>query len=68
MSKLVGNGGKDTELGLCFFELSRAEKVPTQDGVLVRIITLESFGYCICNGGFAGASLTGQQDDTWTGQ
>ena len=69
MSKLVGNGGKDTGLGLCFLKLSRAEKVATQDGVLVGIIVfLESFGYGICYGGFAEASLTGQPEDTQADQ
>ena len=68
MSKLVGNGGKNTGLGLCCLELSRAEKVATQDGVLDGITTLESFGYGIRNGGFAGASLTGQPEDTRASQ
>ena len=59
--------GKDTGLGL---ELSRAEKVATpKTGVLVGIIALlESFGYGICNGVFAGASLTGQPEDTRAGR
>ena len=68
MSKLVGNGGNNMELGLCFFESSRAEKVATQDGMLAGIITLEQFGYGIRNGGFAGASMTGQPKDTRAGQ
>ena len=68
MSKLIGNGGKDTELGLCFFNSSRAEKVAPQDGVLVGIINFESFGYGIRNGGFAGASMTGQPEDSRAGQ
>ena len=69
MSKLVGNGGKDTGLGLRFLELSRAEKVATQDGVLASITSLlEPFGYGIRNSGFAGASLTSQPEDTRAGQ
>ena len=67
MSKLVGNGGNDTGLGLRFLELSRAEKVATQDGLLVGITTLESFGYGIRNGGFAGPGLTSQPEDTRAG-
>ena len=72
MSKLVGNGGNDTGLGLRFLELSRAEKVATQDGVLVVLvgftILLESFSYGIRNGGFTRASLTGQLEDTRAGR
>ena len=68
MSKLVGNGGKDTGLGLRFLELSRAKKVATQDGVLVGIIIVKSFGYGIRNRGFAGTSLTGQPEDTRASQ
>ena len=69
MSKLVGNGGKDTGLGSSFRELSRAEKVSAQDRVLFSIITLlESFGHGIRNGCFPGASLTGQPEDTRAGQ
>ena len=69
MSKLVGNSGNDTSLGLRFLELSRAEKVTTQDGVLVNItILLKLFGYGIRSGGFAGASLAGQPEDMRAGQ
>ena len=71
MSKLVGNGGKDTGLGLSFLELLRAEKVATQDGVLVVVgnaTLLKSFSYGICNGGFARASLTSQPEDTRAGR
>ena len=69
MSKLVSDCGKDTGLDLRFLELSRAEKVATQDGVAAGIATLlESFGYGIRNGGFSGASLTGQPEDAWAGQ
>ena len=69
MSKLVGNSGNDTSLGLRFLELSRVEKVTTQDGVLVNItILLKLFGYGIRNGGFAGASLAGQPEDMRAGQ
>ena len=68
MSKLVGDGGKDTGLDSRFLELSRAEKVATQDGTLVDITLLELFGYGIRNGGFARASLTGQPEDTRAGQ
>jgi hypothetical protein len=57
--ELVSDGGEDTFLVSRFFELSRAEKVAVQDGVLVGIaILFEPFGYGIRNGGFAGASLT----------
>jgi len=30
--------------------------------------SFESFGYGIQNGGFAGASLTGQPEETWAGE
>ena len=53
---------------LCFFELSWAEKAATHDGVLVGIVALESFGYSIRNGGFAGASSTGKPEDTRASQ
>ena len=60
-SKLVLGDGVD----LRFSELSQAEKVTAQNGLLVGIIVLvESLGYGIRNGGFAGASLTGQPEDT----
>ena len=68
LSKLVGNGGKDTDLTLCFLELPRAEKAATQDSVVGITTLLEFFGYGIRNGGFAGASLTGQPEDTRAGQ
>ena len=68
MSKLVGNGGKNTCLGLRFLELSRAEKVAAQYSVLVGITLIESFGNGIRNRGFAGASLTSQPEDTRTGR
>ena len=64
MNKLVGNVGKDSGLGLRFLKLSRAEKVATQDGVLIGITTLlKSLGKGVHNGIFAGASLTGQPED-----
>ena len=69
MSKLVGNGGNDMGLDLHFLELSRAEKVASQNGVLVGITTLlKLFGYGIRNGGFARTSLTGQPEDMRAGQ
>ena len=71
MSKLVGNGRNDTGLGLRFLELSRAEKVATQDvvlGVLVAITTLlKSFRYGIRYSDFTGTSLTRQPEDTRAG-
>ena len=68
MSKLVGNGGKDTGLGLCFLELLWAEKVGTQDSVVGISSLLESFGYGVRNGGLAEASLTSQPEDMRAGQ
>ena len=66
---MVGDGGKDAGPDLCLLELSRAEKVSAQDGVLVGFtIFLESLGYGIRNGGFPGASLTGQPEDTRAGR
>ena len=68
-SKLVGDGRKDTGLGLRFLVLSRAEKVTAQDGTLVGFtILLELFGHGIRNGGFAGPSLTCQPEDTRAGR
>ena len=64
---MIGDGGQDTSLFSRLFELSRAEKVPAQDGVLLGIgVFLEPFGYGICNGRFTGASLTGQPKDART--
>jgi hypothetical protein len=64
MSKLVGNGGKDTDLGL-FLGIVASRESCTQDGVLINItILLVSFGYGIRYGGLAGTSLTGQPEDT----
>ena len=68
MSKLVSNGGKDTGLGLRFLELSRAEKVATQDSLLVGITLIELFRYGISNRGYTGPSLTGQPEDTRASQ
>ena len=46
--------------GLVFLGIVASRK-SCQDGVLVGIIALlESFGYGICYGGFAGASLSGR--------
>jgi len=64
-SKLVSNGGNDLGPSLCFFELSRAEKVATQNGMLVSAATLlEPPGYGICYGSFTRAGLAGQPEDT----
>ena len=65
MSELVGDGGNDTSSFPRFCELSRAEKIATQYGVLVGIaILLEPFGYCIRDGSFTRASVAGQPEDT----
>ena len=61
MSKLVGNGGNDTGLGLCFLELSQAYKVATQDSVLVGIALIEPFG----NGTGPNLSESGQPEAVW---
>ena len=67
-SKLVCDSGKDMSLGSCLLELSWAEKVATQGGVLGGItILLELSGYSICNGGLARAGLTSQPEDAWAG-
>ena len=68
-AELVGDGGEDTVLGSRFLKLSRAEKVGAQDSTLFRLnMLLKSFGYGIQNRGFAGASLTGQPEDTRAGR
>jgi len=66
-SELVGDCGNDSSPFSSFFELSRAEKVATQDvrkaGV---VIPPEPFGYCIGNRGFSSAGLASQPEYTGT--
>lgn len=66
-SELVGDCGNDPSPFPRLFELSRAEKVATQDGVsYVSVATLlETFGYCIRNRGFARACLISQPEYMW---
>jgi hypothetical protein len=63
-SELVGDCGNDTSPFPRFFELSRAEKGATQDGLWCVATFPETFGYCIRNRGFARARLTSQPEYT----
>jgi len=63
-SELVGDCWNDSGPFPCLFELSRAEKVATQDGVWKVDILPETFGYGVGNRGFARAGLASQPEYT----